>query len=108
MKRPCLVLRYIIFYGSFSECTVTEEIRTAGSQSKIFFGFDFDFDFDFTSSQLRESNPGRLGEKRESFLCAMQSPEVHLYQKAVSSFPADTAVFKITLFCALSKEHDLN
>ena len=34
----------------------------------------FGFDFNFTSSQMRESNPGRLGEKREHFLCAMPSP----------------------------------
>ena len=51
----------------FPECANTEQFRTAGSRIKIF-GLDF---YQLTE----ESNPGRLGEKRERYLCAMPSPQ---------------------------------
>ena len=72
MKNHFWVIVFIIvIFGSFSECADTEQLRKAGSQSKI-----FGFDFDFTSSQMRESNPGWLGEKRKRFLCAMPSTQI--------------------------------
>ena len=50
----------------FPECANTEQFRMAGSRIKI--GFDF---YQLTE----ESNPGRLGEKRKRYLCAMPSPQ---------------------------------
>ena len=56
----------------FPECANTEQFRTAGSRIKI--GFDF-------YKLTEESNPGRLGEKCESYLCAMPSPLSNLFLK---------------------------
>ena len=66
-----LDLNFYIRNCSFCVCADTQQIRMAGRQSKIFV-----FDFDFTSSQMQESNPGRLGEKRTRYLCAMPSPQL--------------------------------
>ena len=60
-----IIIINIFFLKSFPECANTEQFRKAGSQKKI--GFKF---FQLTE----ESNPGRLGEKREGYLCAMPSP----------------------------------
>ena len=40
-------------------------------QSNLFFG---SISIYFTINQMRESNPGRLGEKREGYLSEMPSP----------------------------------
>ena len=63
-KLTSLVLLFFLII--FPECANTEQFRTAGSWIKIF-GLDF---YQLTE----ESNPGRLGEKRERYLCAMPSP----------------------------------
>ena len=57
-----------IFFSSCSECADTEQILEQQVLRAIFLGSIF------SSSQMRESNPGRLGEKRKLCLCAMPSP----------------------------------
>ena len=56
------------FFCSFSECADTEQILEQQVLRARFLGSIF------TSSQMRESIPGLLGEKRERYLCAVPSP----------------------------------
>ena len=57
----------LLDFFSFSECTDTEQILNWQVLWARWVWF-------FTSSQMQESNPGRLDEKRERYLCAMPSP----------------------------------
>ena len=60
----------------FPDCANTEQFRTAGSPITI--GFDF---YQLTE----ESNLGRLGEKRQRYLCDMPSPQLRrLYKQATA------------------------
>ena len=52
---------------SFPSALTPNKFRKAGSLKKM-------IGFDFIHQLTEESNPGRLGEKRERYLCAMPSP----------------------------------
>ena len=58
------------FVVVLSECGDTEQLEWQVLRARYLGSI-----FDFTSSQMWESNPGWLGEKRERFLCAMPSPQ---------------------------------
>ena len=65
---------------SFSECADTEQLEWQVLRARYLGSI-----FDFTSSQMWESNPGWLGEKRELYLCAMPSPPPP-FQKVIKVF----------------------
>ena len=74
---------FFFFFIIFPECANTEQFRTAGSRIKIF-GLDF---YQLTE----ESNPERLGEKRERYLYVYKDDiftshwvEDYLYQSGVA------------------------
>ena len=58
-----------IFFCSSSECADTEQILERQVLRARFMGSIF------TSSQMQESNPGWLGEKRERYLFEIPSPQ---------------------------------
>ena len=53
-----------VLFFTFSEFADTLQFRMAGSRKKCLGSF----------FQLSDSNPGRLGTKRERYHCAMPSP----------------------------------
>ena len=57
------------FFCSFSECADTKQTLEQQDLRARFLGSIF------TSSQMRESYLGRLGEKHERYLCATPSPQ---------------------------------
>ena len=57
------------FFCSFSECADTEQLERQVLRARFLGLISI-----FTGSQMRESNLGQLGEKRERILCAMPSP----------------------------------
>ena len=90
-------LHITFFLIIFPECANTEQFRTASSRIKI--GFDF---YQLTE----ESNPGRLGEKRERYLCAMPSPQVQI--KHGNYFLGQSTNVKVDVFnelCSLTAKY---